>query len=339
MNLIARARRALTADNDALADYRDSISMHLSGIAAALLLPLGGLHLLGGRWLLAGVNGGLIGALLINTWTLRRGRRPMVPFALLVALLIVGVCVSVRLQGVPGVLWSYPALFICYFVLARRVAIALSLVLLVAVTAVSAAALGLPLALRVLMSQAFVLVMINVVLNVIGQLQAALVTQAITDPLTGAYNRRYLQTQLAHRVVPADASRPSDALLAIDVDHFKRVNDRYGHDVGDEVLRRLVAAVSARKRGGDLLFRTGGEEFMLLLSRVSADAAMRIAEALRQRLEQADLLPDESVTVSIGVCMLHAGQSPQGWVKSADNALYEAKRTGRNRVVITQVAS
>ncbi len=125
-----------------------------------------------------------------------------------------------------------------------------------------------------------------------------------------------------------------DALLAIDIDHFKQVNDRHGHDVGDDVLRKLVAAVSSRKRRSDMLFRTGGEEFVLLLPRVTREDALVIAEALRLRLAQADLLPNELVTVSIGVSALHAGQSPQAWCKSADNALYEAKRAGRNRVVM-----
>ena len=334
VDIIASARRTLNFDNDALADYRDRIGKRLSGLAAMLILPFVVLHLLGGRWSLALVNLSLVAVLLVDAWALRHGRRPPVPFWVLCCLMIVTVNASVLLQGVAGILWAYPTLFVCYFLLSRRVATILTLILLVTLTPTCAAALGTPLALRVFASVAFVLIMINVVLNVIGELQQTLVAQAITDPLTGAYNRRHLQTHLLQLVVPADAAKPMDALLAIDIDHFKQVNDRHGHDVGDDVLRKLVAAVSSRKRRSDLLFRTGGEEFVLLLPRVTREDALVIAEALRLRLAQADLLPNELVTVSIGVSALHAGQSPQAWCKSADNALYEAKRAGRNRVVM-----
>ena len=334
MDILSRAGRTFNFDNDALAAYRDRIGQHLSGLSALLMLPFAVLHLLGGRWTMALVNGALIAVLMVNAQALRQSRKPPMPFWALCSALIAGVSASVLLQGMAGVLWAYPALFICYFLLPRRVATVLSGVLLVAVSATSASALGLPLGLRVLASLVFVLVMINVVLNVIGDLQQSLVTQAITDPLTGAYNRRHLQTHLLQLVVPANAARPMDALLAIDIDHFKQINDHHGHDVGDDVLRKLVATVSARKRRSDLLFRTGGEEFVLLLPRVTRDAALLIADELRLRLAQAEWLPNQPVTVSIGVCALHAGQTAQAWCKSADNALYEAKRTGRNRVVM-----
>ncbi|MEY2690253.1 MAG: hypothetical protein RL375_4453 [Pseudomonadota bacterium] len=334
MKLFDTLRQALNFDTDALADYRNRIGMQLSGLSATLLLPFGLIHALHGRWMLAGLNAVLVITLVLNAWSLRQGRRPIVPFWLLICLLIVAVCGSVLLQGMLGLLWSYPALFICYFLLARRVALLLSAVLVTSVCAASLATLGAALATRVLASQVFVLVMINVVLNVIAELQQALVKQAITDPLTGAYNRRYLQNQLEQLVAPTDKTRPMVALLAIDIDHFKQVNDRHGHDAGDEVLRRLVTLVTARTRTSDLLFRTGGEEFMLLLPRVTSEAAQHIAEALRQMVAQAELLPGASLTVSIGVASLSAGQDLMAWVRSADQALYQAKRAGRNRVVV-----
>ena len=90
---------------------------------------------------------------------------------------------------------------------------------------------------------------------------------------------------------PADSPAPQDTLLVFDIDHFKLINERRGHDVGDEVLRRLVATVFARKRRSDLLFRIGGEEFLLLLPGASVDDAHRVADELRLRFGQADLLP------------------------------------------------
>jgi diguanylate cyclase (GGDEF)-like protein len=334
VGILDRARRALNFDVDALADYRDRIGMRLCGMAAVLLSPFCILHVVAGHWTMASVNFVLIVVLWVNAWALRQGRRPPVPFWALACLLIGGICASVLLQGVAGVLWAFPALIMCFFLLPRRLAMALNLVLVAVVTTASAVSIGTPLALRVFAAMALVLPMINVVLNVIGDLQRNLVEQAITDPLTGAYNRRHLQSHLQQLVVPAEAARPTDSLLAIDVDHFKQVNDRYGHAAGDAVLRGLVATIGARKRSSDLLFRTGGEEFMLLLPRTPTDKAVQIAEELRLRLSQAALLPDDPITVSIGVSTLRAGQSPQAWVGSADKALYQAKRAGRNRVVL-----
>ena len=265
MSLLAKARDALNFDNDALADHRRVIGRNLSGLTAAVLLLFGVLHLLGGRWAMALVNAVLMLVLIINTRALQRNRAAPIPFSALCVLLLVGVFASVLLQGVQGVLWSYPALFMFFFLLPRRVALALGLALLIGATACSVVTLGVPFAARVFSSILLTLVMINVVLNVVGDLQKSLVAQAITDPLTGAFNRRHLKAHLDRMVVPADSPAPQDALLVFDIDHFKLINERRGHDVGDEVLRRLVATVFARKRRSDLLFRIGGEEFLLLL--------------------------------------------------------------------------
>lgn len=334
VELLSRARRALHLDDDALSAHRTRIQLNFSRLGAIALSPFALLHLVGANWPMFGVNAVLVSAMLANFWALKRDRTPPLPFWLIAILMVAGACSSVLAQGLNGVVWAYPALFMFFFVLTRGLAMVLGLVLLVAATASTTVSLGWPLAARVFMSLGFVLIMINVVLNVVGELQRALQTQAITDPLTGAFNRRHLQVHLAQRVLPAGAAAPGDALLAIDIDHFKRINDSHGHAVGDEVLRRLVAAVVARKRGSDLLFRTGGEEFVLLLPRIEPDAAQRVAEDLRQRLAQAELMAGETITVSIGVAALRPGQSADAWVQAADAALYEAKRSGRNRVVV-----
>ncbi len=338
MELLSRARRALNIDDDALAAHRKRIQLNFSRLSALALSPFALLHLFGANWLMFGVNAILVGAMLANVWVLKRDRAPVVPFWTLGFVMVAGACASVLAQGLNGVVWAYPALFMFFFVLPRGLAMSLGLVLLVSVTAASTVTLGWPLAARVFMSLGFVLIMINVVLNVVGELQRALVAQAITDPLTGAYNRRHLQEHLAQRAAPVGRPATGDALLAIDIDHFKRINDEHGHAIGDQVLCRLVTAIGARKRGSDLLFRTGGEEFVLLLPRTGLPAAQGVAEELRQRLAQTELLAGERITVSIGVSALAPGQSVDAWLQAADAALYDAKRQGRNRVVVAQAA-
>ncbi len=338
MELLSRVRRALNYDNDALTAHRVSIRRNFSILGALALFPLALLHLVGANWLMFGVNLVVGSAMLANAWALQRGRAPVVPFLALAFIMVLGVCTSVLRQGNYGVLWAYPAIFMFFFVLERRWALLLGALLLLGATAASSVSLGPLLAARVFMTVGLTLVMMNVVLNVVTDLQKALEVQASTDPLTGAYNRRELQLHLARRVAPTSAAAPGDAMLAIDIDHFKDINDRHGHTVGDEVLCRLVATVQARKRASDLLFRTGGEEFVLLLPRVTLDAARQVAEELRLRLEQAVLLPGDVVTVSIGVSTLAPGQTAEAWFKAADAALYEAKRGGRNRVVVAGAA-
>jgi len=324
----------LRSGDDALADFRDRIAVHLSLMAAVLLLPFTASHLLAGRWALATMIAVAQLILTVNSLALRVGRAPPVPFGVMSVGLGAAVCGSIGLQGVNGVPWAFPTLFIFFFVLRRAVALPLSLLLLVGASVVAAVAIGWPMAARVFAALGLTLVMINVVLNVIGELQGALVAQAITDPLTGAFNRRHFDTQLAQLPAPAAGAEAVNVLLALDLDHFKAVNDRHGHAAGDRVLQGAVAVLNARKRPSDRLFRTGGEEFVLLLPRITAADAAKLAEDLRQRIEAAPLLDGQRVTVSIGVAAQRAGRDATAWLHAADEALYEAKRSGRNRVVV-----
>ena len=324
----------LRPDDDALAAYRGRIALQLSLLAVVLLLPFTINHLVVGRWLLGGLIAATQAVLLLNGLALRAGREAPVPFWLMVLAMVIAVTGSIWIQGSQGSLWAYPTLFITYFLVRRRVALLLSLLLVVSATAAAALSVGDALALRVVATLTLTLVMINVVLNVVGELQEALVAQAITDPLTGAYNRRHLDTQLAALPAPLPGQDAVNMLMALDIDHFKLVNDIHGHAVGDDVLRGLVATLHQRLRPSDRLFRIGGEEFVLLLPRITAADAMRLAEDLRQRVAQAPLLPEGSITVSIGVAAQRPGLDTGAWMRVTDEALYEAKRSGRNRVVM-----
>ena len=324
----------LRPDDDALAAYRGRIALQLSLLAVVVLLPFTINHLLLGRWLLGGLIAATQAVLLLNGLALRAGRDAPVPFWLMVLAMVGAVTGSIWIQGSQGSLWAYPTLFITYFLVRRRVALPLSLLLVVSATAATSVSVGDALALRVVATRTLTLVMINVVLNVVGELQEALMAQAITDPLTGAYNRRHLDTQLAALPVPVPGTGAVNMLMALDIDHFKRINDSHGHAVGDDVLRGLVATLTTRLRTSDRLFRTGGEEFVLLLPRITVADAARLAEDLRSRVEQARLSAANTVTVSIGVAAQRPGLDTAAWLRATDQALYEAKRGGRNRVVM-----
>jgi diguanylate cyclase (GGDEF)-like protein len=122
-------------------------------------------------------------------------------------------------------------------------------------------------------------------------------------------------------------------MCIFDVDHFKRINDDFGHATGDTVLKELVALVSHRMRKLDVLFRIGGEEFLLYLPDTKEDDAEKMAEQLRQLIAGTKLIEDRPVTVSFGVSGLQSGDTLDTWLKLADDALYKAKQSGRNRVL------
>lgn len=329
------AWREMWTDEEALAEHRDRIAERLISMAAVVCVALFVYQAASRRFLLAGLIAVVTLFLLLNLWSLRQARRPIVPYWLLVSSVAVSACFATWYQGYYGVFWSFPILFAAYFVMPRRQATWLGLGLTVCMSLITAYVVGVPAAFRAAASLGLTLLMITSSLSIIGELQRALTEQAITDPLTGAFNRRQLQVELARLQPPDAGQRYSHALLSIDIDHFKLVNDHFGHAAGDAVLQKLVAAIKGRKRASDLLFRTGGEEFMVLLHRTSEVQARAIAEDLRERLESQAWLPNgDSVTISIGVNCWRAGESVDAWLNGADRALYEAKREGRNRVTV-----
>ena len=162
---------------------------------------------------------------------------------------------------------------------------------------------------------------------------------AVTDQLTGLHNRRYMQGQLEALMRRSLAGGDPVALLVIDIDHFKRINDSFGHDVGDEVLREFAVRLASNVRAVDLPVRHGGEEFVVVMPDTSLEDAGRIAERIRLHVAGSpfrvrggeELL---SVTISIGVAASAGpGDSAQALLKRADEAVYEAKSSGRNRVI------
>ncbi|MDR3496166.1 MAG: PleD family two-component system response regulator [Ancalomicrobiaceae bacterium] len=162
---------------------------------------------------------------------------------------------------------------------------------------------------------------------------------AATDGLTGLYNRRYLMSHLSGFVdQSAERARPM-AVLIVDIDFFKRINDTYGHDAGDEVLREFSQRMRANIRGMDLVARFGGEEFVVVMPDTDLGLAQGIAERLRQTVAGQPFSVSGGasavdVTISVGIATFDRGDdTPDTMLKRADTALYRAKRDGRNRVV------
>lgn len=168
-------------------------------------------------------------------------------------------------------------------------------------------------------------------------LQAQLREQAIRDPLTGVFNRRYLMETLDREIARSRRENHPLSLMIMDVDYFKIVNDTYGHLVGDQTLQRLARLLEKSTRKGDVICRYGGEEFVVLMPHTSLEDAVRRAESWRNTLENSPLQFSGltiAVTISVGVASNEAeDMTSQDLLSQADRSLYRAKGNGRNRVV------
>ncbi len=172
-------------------------------------------------------------------------------------------------------------------------------------------------------------------------MEARLQQQALTDPLTGLGNRRALEDQAAMEIARAERNGAPLSLLAIDLDHFKHINDTYGHDVGDLVLEAFALLAREVLRDGDVLCRIGGEEFAVLLPNTSKEQALKVAERLRQAISLTPAKIGQAMnedttlayTASLGVTLVCAGETTlKPAIRRADQKLYAAKEAGRNRV-------
>lgn len=159
---------------------------------------------------------------------------------------------------------------------------------------------------------------------------------ATTDALTGLRNRRYALDNMPQAVANSHHDQSEFACLMLDIDHFKSVNDRFGHDAGDNVLRTVAAIIEHNARQTDTVSRIGGEEFLIYSSAVNADEAGQFAERLRAAVETLDIVVDGqsiAVTISIGIALSSTiGTEHEALIKAADRALYAAKDGGRNCV-------
>ncbi len=170
----------------------------------------------------------------------------------------------------------------------------------------------------------------------ITKLQATLWEQATQDPLTQLFNRRYFNDISEKEILKSQRNKQPLALLLIDADYFKKVNDNFGHDVGDQVLIRLAKIMLDECRRSDLVCRFGGEEFVILMPEVNLATATKRAEKIRQRYqtELSEFLSTPT-TLSVGIAMWDTLlKNLDGFTKAADLAMYQAKENGRNQVVV-----
>jgi diguanylate cyclase (GGDEF)-like protein len=319
------------------ADFRVAVYLVFGALAVAVLLPIAGVRYAQGRVDLALLEAVIIVGILLAVRSAWRGHDLDRLGVAMTLTITTGGCAVAALSPV-GLYWLFPILmagaFLAPFWWALPAFAGTVAFLLWHGDALAHS--GQPLA--VLAAMGVNCAFAAVFARHAGNRRAQLEVLARRDPLTGAGNRRALDDALAAAVDDSDGTRPPATLLLLDLDHFKAINDRHGHEVGDRVLREFVLRVQRSVRATDRLFRFGGEEFVLLLDHADERAVERVFLQIRARLAEHGGLAGMPVTVSGGAAQRFPDESVERWLARADAALYAAKQQGRDRLVLAPPA-
>jgi diguanylate cyclase (GGDEF)-like protein len=315
-------------------DFRARSMFAIGIVGLFILTPFAVNNLIHERMLLGISSIAIIAVLLANSWMIMRGEySPMMTLLLLVPIILLFLAISIWTQEIIGFLWAYPALLAFYIILPEKQAWIANAMLVIVVLPLAWIILETGLMLRVVATLTTVTFFSALYIRIFSNLQSKLEEQALTDALTGLSNRVLLQESLEQAIIRRARTKEPMTLIAIDLDHFKTVNDNYGHETGDNVLRGISDFFRTRVRTSDKAFRLGGEEFLIQLNNADAASGMRLAEELRHGIETLPLLPDRSVTASLGVATLTDEDSTSTWMDRADRNLYKGKESGRNVVI------
>jgi diguanylate cyclase (GGDEF)-like protein len=164
-------------------------------------------------------------------------------------------------------------------------------------------------------------------------IQQRVEVQASHDYLTGLFNRNYFDALLKKQRNESNRNNQNIAIMLCDIDHFKIINDTYGHDAGDRVLKAIAETFMVTSRASDTIIRFGGEEFLIIASYHDTDDLMKYADRIRMSIENSKIL-DITATISIGIATCHHSATVNEIIKRADIALYTAKQNGRNQVIL-----
>lgn len=296
-------------------------------------LPFAILRLLRGDWLVAGIDG--FGALLCLTalYQVYRHRRVRLFSGIMCIAAILGVLAIIYLHGVEGVHFLYPVLIVSYFLLPPKLALQLSLATILILTVLLLPDLTGFLLAKIVVSLIGCSVFAFAFASLRNRQSQQLLMLSTRDDLTDVWNRRSLDEKLKSFVQQANRQFSDAALILLDLDNFKQVNDSEGHAAGDAALRRIAETIGHRIRITDSLYRYGGDEFVVFAPDTRLEHASGLAEDIRARVEATEAMEGSRISVSLGVAVFRIGATPAEWLQEADEALLAAKRGGRNQVV------
>ncbi|MBT4160525.1 MAG: GGDEF domain-containing protein [Gammaproteobacteria bacterium] len=315
-------------------DFLVKTSLGCSLVVLLILIPFTINNFIQDRFVMGLVTSSVAVVALMNIWNGLHGRyslwvntylvTPTATFAIIYAM--------INLAG-PGSYWPILLALAFYFVLPERRAWFFNV--LTVLVSIPAAWYVLEQEIAVRFSAVLLGVSLFAFISMreINLLHTQLKEQAVKDKLTGLFNRNLQESSLQQAISQNRRSGLPATIVALDIDQFKAINDSLGHPMGDHVLKGVSDLLQKRIRGSDMAFRVGGEEFIVLLHNTNEDQGATFAEELRQEVEKEKLLPDRQVTVSMGVTSYKDDMDSSSWLKTCDEKLYQAKKSGRNKVV------
>lgn len=286
-----------------------------------------------GDWFVAGIDGFGAWLCLIVFYQVYHHRRVWLFGGIMSVAAVIGILAIVYLRGVEDVHFLYPVIIVSYFLLTPRVALSVSVL--------TVGALSL-----LLIGQVNMFHLTKIAVSLLGcsvfayafsalrnRQNEQLILLSTKDDLTGVWNRRSLDEKLLAFVQQAKRQFSDAALIVLDLDNFKEVNDTNGHAAGDAALKRVARTIQQRIRVSDSLYRFGGDEFVVFAPNTKLEQATGLAEDIRARVEAMEAMEGSQISISLGVAVFHIDSTAEDWLRAADEGLLTAKRSGRNQVV------
>jgi diguanylate cyclase (GGDEF)-like protein len=318
-----------------LIDYRIKANFWVSVIVVISILPLAVNHLYRENYIIAAGDLLIVLLFAVNAIGCYRGNfYSNFVFWTIVPITNIFLGYALLDQGVGLAFWCYPALVGYYFILPEKKAWFASLFLL---------AVTLPSAWKILDQTEFIRFVITLIgisgfsatfVRVIENQYQELKKQATLDSLTGTFNRVLLHSRLDKMIKLHSRTDSPVSIIGLDIDNFKLINDTWGHERGDSVLKGVGQYLKTRVRVTDEVYRVGGEEFLILLPDTSVTQAKHLAEELRKGLSQIEISENQNITASFGVSTYSQGDDKLSLLRKCDQLMYKAKRQGRNKVIV-----
>lgn len=329
---MSKSKALQRLEQDAILSQEQQIKVLklIATITLMIFIPLGIKNIFLGEVMLGAVLLAFEVSLLLEIAAIIYNRTTLMGYYIPLALLTVSAVLAINVFGTLATYWLYPILISTIFLLPRREALITNIAMIGLSSIAALSHLSPSVVLRYLISLVVTAIIVHVVVKAVRVLQAELRSLSVTDPMTGAFNRHELPKALEYTI----ANYPCSCIAIIDIDKFKQINDVHGHDIGDKVIIDMVKAINASTTDKELLFRLGGDEFLLLIQDRDLRLAERLMNHLTNQIRMTNFAHKQTVTISSGVAESKTFEEIKEWMKRADLALYESKHLGRNRVSI-----
>ena len=333
---MSRLNRLFGVDLDVYEHYRGDESrsvMWLCAITISAVTPFSIYRFYQGEWFVGVIDlmvTVMASSLLFFVWKTHRPEKPTLVYSLACLGIAYG---TVEINGPSLAFWGFPAITTVFYLLHHRIAVFLNGFFFLVMA-------------NYLWRNTEIFEFTTIVVTLLSTFAISYVFAssryrqrldayylAVQDPLTQVGNRRALNSKLEELASLNQRYQIPASLILLDFDHFKKINDSYGHDVGDEMLKALAELITSQIRVNDSLYRFGGEEFIVVVESTALEEARLLAEKVRSSIESNSFLDGIKITASAGVSEYQQDEGVNHWIKRADRALYRAKDSGRNRVV------